>query len=558
MFSPALMSMMACSIGPHAGEAGSMTDYTSPYEFWTAFSAAVETFPTRDWPRLPVIGRTVIPLDYRYWFGDSVSVDLSGSPAFFWGRVPVDRLVRFFGEFRSFGPGEQYVDLGTPIRAGGSGSVFDRRCATYLVASSSGQPKVGAAIIDLGDASAGTPDDYNGRLRHAVTANITMSAHAEKVLSALLERLDARKVLADTMVSCALVRPPGAMIAGGRGALDQVNATEMLDAVKALDALLAADTVPTVVNLSLGTHVGPHNGDSPLEEYIASKMYRPAERFLVAAAGNDGGKGLAARRNLKAGEVEFLGLRTGALCHELLVEFWWDDSNAAGLEVSASIEQPLATGGRSQLGMVSIGQGTVGAVLGVAPAGLPAGMVSQSLFNATCRNNLGCIAFALGSTQPRRALPQVEIRFSLKSAADVIVNAWIVVAEIEPQTAFIEGGQDGTIMVPASDTTVLSVAGSEPTGQVWQGSSRGPAAQYQPGYAGADSPLMAHLVQLSGESGTSYSSPRACADTAAALADPSKRPNCQDAIDLICEAYGLKRYALPAWSPRIGYHKVIV
>ena len=48
--------------------------------------------------------------------------------------------------------------------------------------------------------------------------------------------------------------------------------------------------------MSLGTHVGPHNGNSALEEYIAKKLIRPRDRFLVAAAGNYGGTGVSAKR----------------------------------------------------------------------------------------------------------------------------------------------------------------------------------------------------------------------------------------------------------------------
>jgi len=58
--------------------------------------------------------------------------------------------------------------------------------------------------------------DYGGRLRHAVTTNIELSDHAEKVLSVLLERLNAKNVLGNTKVSCALVRRPPPLSPPGR------------------------------------------------------------------------------------------------------------------------------------------------------------------------------------------------------------------------------------------------------------------------------------------------------------------------------------------------------
>lgn len=557
MFSPALISAMLHRLdwGNEKGVERKMR-FPSQQDFAGEFHGLIRQRGLADWPRLPIVGRATFPISYTHWFDGSVSVDDDSPTAFFWGRVPIDRLAEFFQEFRSTPAGRLYVDLGTPLRTAGSGSSFDQDCATYLAASAQGQPKVGVAIVDLGDEAKGSvPDDYKGKLHHAVTTDIKLSEHAEKVLSALLLRLDSRrpKVLPDTKVSCALVRKPAAMVSANKGPLDQVNATEMLDAVKALNGLLAADKVPTVVNMSLGTHVGPHNGASPLEEYLSSRVFQANERFLVVSAGNDGGKGVAAKRVLAKDDREFLRLRTGARCQELLVEFWWDDAQQGTMEVEASIEQPLSTGGRKHLGTVTITPGTAG-VLSTAPAGLPSGMLTQSLFSAKCLNNLTCIAFALSSTAAQ-PLPELDIRFSLESSLGVIVNAWIVVAEPDPQTAFLEGGQEGTIMVPASDGSVVSVAGTEAGGQVWQGSSRGPAAQYVVGTTGVTSPLLAHLVAHKGDSGTSFSSPRACADMAAVLVDSKRRANCSDALDLVCETYGLKRSSLPTWSPRIGYHK---
>src|ERR1700726_982603 len=167
-------------------------------------------------------------------------------------------------------------------------------------------------------------------------------------------------------------------------------------------------------------------------------------------------------------------------------------------------------------------------------------MASYSLFHAKCRNDLSCIAFAISAA---KALQPLDIRFGLESTVDVVVNAWIVVAEEELQTTFIEGGPDGPVRVPASDSSILSVAGAEAGGHMWEGSSRGPAAHYRSGAPGR-APLMAHLVNLRGEFGTSYSSPRACADVLPVLADPFQRQGCSDAIDLLCKAYGLPRNGL--------------
>jgi len=66
------------------------------------------------------------------------------------------------------------------------------------------------------------------------------------------------------------------------------------------------------------------------------------------------------------------------------------------------------------------------------------------------------------------------------------------------------------------------------------------------------SPLLAHRADLGSEFGTSFASPRACGDVVKVMADPARRANCNDAIDLICETYGVSKAT--AWNARNGYH----
>lgn len=391
-----------------------------------------------------------------------------------------------------------------------------------------------------------------GQLHHAVTTGVDLSDHAKKVLLVLLQRLDKNNLLADTLVSCALVTPPAHLIKPGNGCFDQANAVEMLDAVKALEAKLNNDRLPAAVNISLGTHVGPHNGDSPLEEYIAQKLVVPKDRFVVVAAGNDGGSGLGAKRELAPNSRDFVTVRTGPRCKDLLVEFWWYDSQNVTMSIEATVYEHKTTAGKKRHGAVKIDSNSAGTTLTNALAGLPGSLSAQSLFHSKCRNNLSCIAFSISGTPG--PMPLLDIEFALESAVKLTVNGWIVVCELQPQTTFLEGGPDGTIRVPASDKSVLSVAGTESTGQMWANSSRGPAAEYGGGSA-SSAPIMAHLVSNGPESGTSFSSPRACADVLEAIADTTKLPLCNDATDLLCEAYGLKAASLQ-WDRRSGYHKM--
>ena len=506
------------------------------------------------------MGRTTRkPDELKFWFKSFVDYQLRGPQAFFWGRIPLNVLVNFFIEFHGHAPDQEFVDLCAPFRASGSGSTHDTNCAALLANAASHPPsgcastaKVSIAIVDLGDDKRAPPDDYGGKLRHAVTG-AGLSDHAEMVLSVLLDRLQHNGILADATISCGLVTPPKAgAIAIGRSCFEQASTAEMLDAIKALDPLLTADKTPAAINMSLGTHVGPHNGVSPLEEYI-SGTFTAKNRFLVVAAGNEDRFSCAAKRDLKANQEETMTLSTGPLCKEVLVEFWWNDATVADLSIEAEVWEVNPAHSRSNIGTIKIDKGR-GTALARARAGLPASVVAHSLFAAKCQKDFSCIAFAMSETSGA-PLPNLQIFFTLKAIADVTVNAWIVVAEPDPLTALSGGGPVGTITVPATDASVLSVAGLEDaTGKIWKGSSRGPAAQYASGAPATSSPLMAHLAALGTDFGTSFASPRACADVAAALADPTKLPHCTDATSLMIAAYGLTP-PLPAWNARTGRHK---
>ena len=556
MFSPSLVSMMLHSMGPDTRF--SLTPPSVPTRFKSITDVAaslydVANLPGGEWPEIPVVGWTTRHRsELEEWFESSVVV-AGGEPAtYFWGRISLKILLRFFLQFCDRPRSQEYIDLGTPIREAGAGSVYDKKCATLLPNTPSvASAKVGAAIVDMGENSKTTPNDYGGKLRHVVTTGIELSDHAEQVLSVLLERLKHMGVLADTTISCALVRPSVAQINGGRSCFEQAGTTEILDAIKALLPQLTADGCPASINLSLGTHVGPHNGESPLEGYIASTVIAQ-DRFVVVAAGNEGGTGHTAKCSLTANEEDLLSVHTGQFCEELLIEFWWDDLQTADLSIKADIWETLPGNVRRNLGAYTIDLSFAGTLSNIS-AGLPPYVATQSLFGAKCHNNFSCIAFAISSVAPGVSLPQLQIRFTLLALRDIVVNAWIVVAEPNSQTTFVAGRQDGTIMVPASEPSVLSVAGLRSTGQMWEGSSRGPAAQYDPAAVVRANPLMAHLANLGSDFGTSYASPRACADAAATLADPIKRPKCIDAESLLSQMYGLT--TLSQWNPRSGYHK---
>lgn len=148
--------------------------------------------------------------------------------------------------------------------------------------------------------------------------------------------------------------------------------TRMGDALLFLIQLAEQRKQPLVVNVSVGGQYGPHDGRTPLEQYI-SYLTTPG-RLLVAAAGNDGADAVHVGAQLQAGvpkRVALGGLGTGA-GSDCVVEIWTQPgvSLALTFEVwngqAVQVTVPLSAG-RSDLlhGMISmnglrVGEATYG------------------------------------------------------------------------------------------------------------------------------------------------------------------------------------------------------
>lgn len=74
--------------------------------------------------------------------------------------------------------------------------------------------------------------------------------------------------------------------------LDQENSVAIADAIKYIFAYADKVGKPCVINMSLGDHIGPHNGTSPLDKLI-DEVSGPG-RIIVGACGNEGAEKLHA------------------------------------------------------------------------------------------------------------------------------------------------------------------------------------------------------------------------------------------------------------------------
>ena len=523
MFSPSLISMML-----HSTRFGPSSDFwRAHYEKWDQFALEfgqlIQRIGTpKRWPEVPVVASTDRSAGYlKEWFADYFQTgEVPGSPgSFFWGRIPVNQLVRYFSQRWSVEATSEYLDLGAPLTEEAGGQIVHQECAKFMAKVGTATQKVGVAFIDRGISQVGaSPDTFGGKLDHVVTADVLMGDHSLKVLHVLLERLNHKGVLPYTAIACGLVTPPRSPI--GLRCFQHANSVEMLKVAKAVNTHLSSWAPhPAVVTMSLGTHVGPHDGGSPLEDYLGRMITSGNQRFGFVAAGNDGRKGIYAKCSLSANIRDYLTIKTGPNgCKELLVELWWREDPGASVTADVDIVDPMGRAVVPSTGL-RISSSTATKNLGPAkPTSLPI-PVFQSLIDSRCAGNMSCIAFAL-STGTERELASLTITIGLECPTDVAVNGWIVVSD-DKGTAFVGGGTGGTLCVPGTSPELVCVAGVDRWGNPWPDSSRGPPCDY--GGQAPEVPQLAHYAEdmLTGDWGTSYASPRACADAAEILANVS-------------------------------------
>lgn len=87
--------------------------------------------------------------------------------------------------------------------------------------------------------------------------------------------------------------------------VSEFSSDDQLIAIDFIDSMATTLELPAVINLSFGTSFGGHDGSSAVERFIDS--ISGACRIVVAAAGNEGGKGVHASLDLAgaSGEISF-------------------------------------------------------------------------------------------------------------------------------------------------------------------------------------------------------------------------------------------------------------
>jgi len=562
MFSPSLVSMMLHSVWSDLAQDLPMRRFQYSKDVADDIWRTVQRYgqPEAGVPKLPVLGRTRSSAIFEALGGDLfITKFMEGDGYFFYGRVGVDRLARTYLDRHELPSEEEYLDLGTPVLSlaavgSTSTSTFESDCDAWLraAAASGAQKTIRVALIDQGKRALNqTPNDFGGNLQHLETKDIEMSDHALAVLWALLGRLRAHGILDQVELLCALVKEPGPQV--GRKCFEHASAVELAHAADLVQQQMAGVAMPIVTNVSMGTHCGPHNGQSPLEDFLRATGAVASERFLVVAAGNDGLRGIAAKRELEDGVREYIRLATGSVgCGELLIEFWWRDDSGNGLAVGVTLTDLQGT---PVCPTIDIDSGLAGSTLSA--VGSIGGVICSSLYHARTHQDMNCIAFAL-STRAAGALADLHLDIALECKSDVVVNTWVVVSA-DRGTAFVSGTSEGSVTIPATEEAALSVAGGEKSGQPWAHSSRGPTAHYDaPGTSSGRTtgPYLTHRAQLgrAGLQGTSFAAPLVSADVVQVLVGgwrPTSSTTTEDVAKQVLLANGIS--PSPIRSPRTGY-----
>jgi hypothetical protein len=287
------------------------------------------------------------------------------------------------------------------------------------------------------------------------------------------------------------------------------------------------------------------------------QVFHPADnRFLVAAAGNDGTRGIHARCVVQPQVDEYFTIKLGdGGIHSLLVEFWYREGPVP-LTFNVELLPPKRPAMFPPVQLLAgQAQGNFMQVL-VNGMGVAVGSLCWS---DPYPQGLRCTTLAL-KINPRGSpvapfagnccLHDCKVQVSV-SGGPTTVNAWIAVQEPDESAWFLAGNRDGSVRVPATAETSLSVGAVLANRQPWAGTAVGPAFDYGANaFLGSPNvPVLSHLGGHQGRFGTSFAAPRVTADAAALITgDRTRRfPDVRALVDQLSKQPGA------VWHPRLGY-----
>lgn len=102
--------------------------------------------------------------------------------------------------------------------------------------------------------------------------------------------------------------------------------------------------LPAVINLSLGTYFGSHDGNDPATEYIEQLLDEKSGRIVVCAAGNAGAKGKFHVHGNVLTDTSFVWLlnnpSSAIAANSIYLDLWADEANATNIEFAMGADKP--------------------------------------------------------------------------------------------------------------------------------------------------------------------------------------------------------------------------
>lgn len=337
---------------------------------------------------------------------------------------------------------------------------------------------------------------------------------------------------------------------------EEVVGSEFGDSVQLLEALRflfdEAGTQPCVVNVSLGTNGGPHDGSSLVEQGIDLMVAEQPGRAVVIAASNSFDDGIHAAGSVPAGGAADLGWEIPAtVAAQSELEVWYSGSDRFRVEL-------LAPDG-SSLGSVPLGgNGRIRADDGTTVL-----FVSHRATDPNNGDNV--VGIFLEERVPSGVW---TVRLHGEQVSDGAFHAWIERND-RSQSAFVQPHDNthtlGSISCGQLSLAVGSYDAHKPTTPLSWFSSAGPTRD------GREKPevsapghdvLAAHSRTSTGvtrKSGTSMAAPAVTGMVALLLSEASARGRALDAASirrLVIDTARDNPPAAGAWNDRYGHGRI--